>query len=518
MSDDTPKQRLKDMLDDIDGMTLFFPGLAGVLLAQKVSEALGVSEPDGDPGHIDGKSKAYNRAAVRTGTVHGDVNRVGNAGLPETWVGKAGSKAVEVTSACAYTADQMSEKFAHAGKELSLLAEGIRDAQSAHGRARPSLHRAKEILGDDPGDCEREELEKARTALRDGVQGMYSAACTAESAGRRAARELNKMASEARAGKLSTGDLSDADRITLAAAAAAGGDREDNEILTANDLRRSAEYMDKMSPEDERKFRTLLDSAKSPEERAYLMKALASGRSLEEVTDFRNKIHPYGADTQWLQQHLTPIVNESDQTKKYGDQESVWFGYGDEAKKWEQTGPTCVALSTVTARAQSDPLFALDITTGGHPGDPAYDTPEKFAERLEDEQNRVYDERDGWNGFWGQDGMDDDERVKVANQEIAPRTGEEYERRGLDDAQSRRDALPDIQEAVNEGKPVPVSVSGPDSAHQMMIIGQEGDKLQIYNPWGTTSWVSEDDFVNNRMQGASDDRLPDVDDVVLPKD
>ncbi|MFF3766981.1 hypothetical protein ACFYYR_23225 [Streptomyces sp. NPDC001922] len=32
--------------------------------------------------------------------------------------------------------------------------------------------------------------------------------------------------------------------------------------------------------------------------------------------------------------------------------------------------------------------------------------------------------------------------------------------------------------------------------HQMMVIGQEGDMLQIYNPWGQTPWVSEDDFVN----------------------
>jgi hypothetical protein len=62
-----------------------------------------------------------------------------------------------------------------------------------------------------------------------------------------------------------------------------------------------------------------------------------------------------------------------------------------------------------------------------------------------------------------------------------------------------------------------VSVRGDDSGRQMMIIGQEGDKLQIYNPWGFTTWVSEDDFINGNMAGASDDRLPTPTSVRLPE-
>ncbi|WP_234435887.1 protease inhibitor I42 family protein [Streptomyces sp. NRRL S-813] len=39
----------------------------------------------------------------------------------------------------------------------------------------------------------------------------------------------------------------------------------------------------------------------------------------------------------------------------------------------------------------------------------------------------------------------------------------------------------------------------------MTIIAQEGDRLQVYNPWGSTTWVSEDDFINGHMG-----RLPTV--------
>jgi hypothetical protein len=40
-----------------------------------------------------------------------------------------------------------------------------------------------------------------------------------------------------------------------------------------------------------------------------------------------------------------------------------------------------------------------------------------------------------------------------------------------------------------------------------MIIGHTGDQLQIYNPWGYTFWVSEDDFISGRLD-ADDPDIP----------
>ena len=49
-----------------------------------------------------------------------------------------------------------------------------------------------------------------------------------------------------------------------------------------------------------------------------------------------------------------------------------------------------VAASLVTARAQLDPLYSLQLTTGGHPDDPHFDNPEAFQKRLSDEQDRIH--------------------------------------------------------------------------------------------------------------------------------
>jgi hypothetical protein len=119
--------------------------------------------------------------------------------------------------------------------------------------------------------------------------------------------------------------------------------------------------------------------------------------------------------------------------------------------------------------------------------------------------------------------MDSDGQNEVANAGSSPHTGAEYEYREIrEGADARRDVLPDIERAVAEGKPVPVEVEGKDEngvrvGHQMMITGQEGDMLQVYNPWGHTTWVSEDDFVNGRMDKASDERLPNAFAVHVPK-
>lgn len=119
--------------------------------------------------------------------------------------------------------------------------------------------------------------------------------------------------------------------------------------------------------------------------------------------------------------------------------------------------------------------------------------------------------------------MDLEGKTEVLNKEVSPETGSKYEVHEVRDADARRAALPDIEKAVAEGKPVPIGVEGYDdkgerSGHAMMIIGQEGDKLEIYNPWGTTTWVSEDDFVNGGMAKASDNSMPDAYAVHLPQD
>ncbi|WP_328877781.1 hypothetical protein [Streptomyces sp. NBC_00299] len=81
----------------------------------------------------------------------------------------------------------------------------------------------------------------------------------------------------------------------------------------------------------------------------------------------------------------------------------------------------------VTARRQVDPVYALELT-GGPSGQE--NDPDALRERLHNEQLRLHEEGDGDNTHWWTDvpdGMDSDGQNEIANDEISPHTGRQYE-------------------------------------------------------------------------------------------
>ncbi|WP_028814358.1 peptidoglycan-binding protein [Streptomyces flavidovirens] len=502
-------------------------------LIEAIQNALNVSAPVGSPSTLDDIAKRYEKQAEAAQDVFYRVQEIAVTGLPDAWVGSTGAKAQEVVSAAARSAGQMDEAIRGARRALILLSDALTIAQSEDKGGREQLREALGMLGSEDGffddmvekDAEEAERLRARNIASAGAKTMHAAAEKADDAAREAARDLNKLAAEARAGKMKTDNISAADRLVLADIAGPNGPAEMNELLTANDLERSGKAMERMNAADQAEFERMLAESKSPQERAYLVKALAAGHDLNEVSEFRDKIH--GKDPQWLQRHLTPVTTAGDSMNNEGlnpDGSSV--NKDDQAfkgERWSQDGNTCVPSTVVTGRAMVDPVYALELT-GGPSGQE--DDPAAFRERLGNEQLRVHEEGDGDNEYdfpFGStpDGMDNDGKTTIANKEISPHTGSEYEFQETRSADARRDVLPDIEKAVAEGKPVPIGVEGTDAkgdraGHSMMIVGQEGDMLQIYNPWGTTTWVSEDDFVNGRMGKASDKDLPDAYAVHLP--
>uniref|UniRef100_A0AAU1I4I8 Uncharacterized protein n=2 Tax=unclassified Streptomyces TaxID=2593676 RepID=A0AAU1I4I8_9ACTN len=89
-----------------------------------------------------------------------------------------------------------------------------------------------------------------------------------------------------------------------------------NELLTANDLERSGRAMERLDAREEAEFERMLAEAQTPQERAYLVKALAAGYDVKEVGEFRDKIH--GKDPDWLQRHLTPVTTAGDSMNDEG--------------------------------------------------------------------------------------------------------------------------------------------------------------------------------------------------------
>jgi hypothetical protein len=502
-------------------------------LIEAIRNALNVSAPVGSPSTLEAIGKRYRGQVSAVSDVHRRIEKVAREGLPDAWVGSTGARASEVVMAAARSAEQMERAYLGASTALYDLADALTLAQSRDSDGREQLNEALRILGSEDGffdnmiekDAEEAERLRARAIAASGAQSMHSAAVVADDAARAAARELNKYASEARAGKMRTDAVSAADRLVLADIAVPGGPAEMNELLTANDLERSGRAMERMNTRDQERFEQMLDEASTPQERAYLVKALAAGYDLNEISEFRDKIH--GKDPAWLQRHLTPVTTAGDSKDDEGlNSDGSNVNKDDQAfngERWSQDGNTCVPSTVVTARAMVDPVYSLEIT-GGPNGDE--DDPAAFRERLHDEQLRMHEEGDGDNAYdfpFGStpDGMDNDGKTTISNKEISPHTGSEYEFQEVRSADARRDALPDIEKAVAEGKPVPIGVEGKDAdgervGHSMMIIGQEGDMLQVYNPWGTTTWVSEDDFVNGTMGKASRDDLSDAYGVHLP--
>lgn len=503
------RRKLADLCDQISSA-----GSKNDLL-DAIDDALGVCAPVGDVATLESLHKRYSDQVDDAERLGKRIGKVAKQGLPQAWVGDTRVLASQVVLAAQRDATQMVEAFRGGAKALLQLADALGDAKKKDSDGRAALRKARTMLGDRDGwfddlvekDDEEEARLRARSVASTGVDLVHQAAVTADDAARAAARDLDKWAAEARAGKMVTGDITAADRLMLADTSTGGGDPELNEILTANDLERAGQRMDQLSDQDEAAMERMLARAGTPQERAYLMKSLAAGHSVHDIETFDGKIH--GKDRAWLQRHLSPVVMQTDST---GVTTNVDF----DGQGWTQGGDgqegTCVASSTVTARAMADPLYALNLT-GGPSGQE--DDPATFRKRLIAEQHRLHEEGDGGDDW---DGMDTEGQEHIADSTIGSATGDDYAKQDLDDADARRDVLPDIERAVAEGRPVPVDVRGDaDEGHAMMIIGQEGDRLEIYNPWGTTTWVTEDDFINGHMDKASDSRLPNADTVFLPQ-
>jgi hypothetical protein len=91
--------------------------------------------------------------------------------------------------------------------------------------------------------------------------------------------------------------------------------------------------------------------------------------------------------------------------------------------------------------------------------------------------------------------MSDGESTKIANEQIAPHTGATYQSVDMTDQESRETTMRSVERAVDDGYPVPLRTDEGNRAHELLIIGHDNGRLQIYNPWGYTFWLSEDDFV-----------------------
>ena len=441
--------------------------------------------------------------------------------LDTTWVGDTHIAAGEAVEAVVTDLQGLSDTLKGLTPHFRTYAVALENGLPADAGATADLHdvagRAAQMtaLGilPDPSDYDRAQM----AALHQQAVGAIDTRVNTHDGVRGAGRTFSALlrdhaAGDARGRRLSGSPMTALDEIALAGAGSNWFTQNTN-ILSAAQGDRAAAALNALNDGDRRAMMDLLSGAQSPEHRAYLLKALAAGYPVGEVSRFNGLIAAHGNDPKWLNTHLSPFTMDI----PGGPSEDVFF----DGAQWTQgQDPTCVAASTVAARGAVDPLYALYLTTGGHPDDPAQNDGAAFAKRWDDEQHRVYD--DGRN--WVQDlpvlgggGMSPEQSATIANEQIGAHTGASYHNVEMADADERYDTLARIETAVDDGHPVPLITWEGDKGHQLMVIGHQGDKLQIYNPWGNTYWVSKDEFANGDISQGDPDLPQTPTSVRLPQ-
>jgi hypothetical protein len=221
-----------------------------------------------------------------------------------------------------------------------------------------------------------------------------------------------------------------------------------------------------------------------------------------------------GKSDSWLDAHLTLVHPGSDQPFSYTD------GTGQQVRIDQYDATTCGSTSILAARSMADPVFTLGLTTGGPGGS---DSAADVDRRLSVEEQRIHDESTHHElGPFNYPQSIGTPPWGVADQlnRYAQVTGTQYDSRLVDstDAGQTDTALSDVERAVDAGHPVPVLIGDAVPKHYVLVVGHEGDRLQVYEPTnGVTVTVSETDFRTGSPAFAQALGFPNVQAVVVPR-
>lgn len=255
-------------------------------------------------------------------------------------------------------------------------------------------------------------------------------------------------------------------------------------------LERADERLAGMSESDRKTVQDLLDSAKTDQQRAWIMSAVASGADMDTLRNFAGKVNGMSPDE----------LARLDPTKYMA--ESAWRdakGHG----VFSQPDPTtCGSASLVTAKMVNDPVYALKVMTGydattglddgaGSGGDVVHKRFGDEATVMHDRTNMVWPERLGTSPWGAAEQMSDGSGV----------SGTEYGVHLADPANSGGE-FERIAATVQSGQVVPLYVGdGLVPRHVVLAVGSQGDSLQIYEPsTGKTYSVPRSELANDRAK------------------
>ncbi|MEO3890421.1 hypothetical protein [Nonomuraea sp. B5E05] len=461
----------------------------------------------GDPDGIDDLGRAFRRMAGAIDTAATDLDHT-QVSVPSVWKGEAATEALAALKATDDLLQQAAPAMRKADTLLTEYADELRRLKRRLGEHRQDLldavgelNSAQDIVRNmwntvwpfDGDGGIADDIRRAVGAITGAIrvfEDLQTAVDTLQ-------RGLRDVQGKARAGAVRSPHIDAFDAVLLAAAGIDGTAQEENGILSTAQLARAAEKMEALSDDDRARMQRLLDDAGSEAERAYLMKALAAGHSVDDISTFASAIR--GKSESWLREHLSLVDPASSGTVLVNGVELE-----------QQNQATCGSTSIMVARAMNDPLYALSLTTDdkGNPLSAA-----ELRERFTDEQNRIHDST---NTVWPQGLGTSPWGLSDEMNEHADSFGTRYDWRIVDDtdAGSVNPALNDAVGAVDAGHTVPVLIGDSYPAHYVLLVGHEGGNLVFYNPSGEMTRVSEDDFRNGNVSALGYDH---VQGVVTPR-
>jgi hypothetical protein len=336
-------------------------------------------------GAIDSAGSAFASASATVHEAEANVKTAGTETLPAAWQGPAWLNAQTVFSDVAGELGDFSTNLTTVSKALTAYADSTgplpaRDAEGVEGAkatvaAASSTERAmapQSTTGQPTvGTC-TQLLHVAANA----IQSRLSAWQTFSAATEALIGALGEAAAGLRAGAFTPGGAIDPiEAIVLAQTADGAGNSEasldiDGGIIDTNDLSLGEQRLDAMSAADQAAFAKLLQQCPSPQEAAYLYKAMAAGYPIGLLQSFDVAIH--GKSPAWLQQHLDVALSApDDQTNQpyvveYGPNEAPSTPLNQVGSDPFNQGSynDCVAASTMMAALQNDPVLSLFATTG----------------------------------------------------------------------------------------------------------------------------------------------------------
>ena len=430
-----------------------------------VDRALSQPRIAGDPGAIRRASSAFHSGATGADHVRSDLSKVAVGTLPEVWSGWAAADAATVAGVTASAAERSSVAFTRVSTTLDTLADDLEKAKAGYERGRWELNEA--IRAAEYPDINR--YEQVQTLIGEGLRGMLDAAMKAESAGDQAVVALGALAGQTRAGRMRNGALTAIDSLVLADA--------NGRILTAAAAARADLALEAMSAADRARMDTLLSGCVSTQERAYLLKALANGHSIDDVVAFDNSIRAHATERSWLAEHLG--------TSSPG---AFLLLNGNRIGQPDET--TCGSTALMALRIDSDPIYALRLSVG----EPPDETAGAVEQRMHIEAKNIHHETTSLAAGWWPEalGTPPGNMKDWANANVGFGGYQlEHNLVGAPDT-AEMDA---VVSSAQRGQPSILLIGdGPIPRHYVMVTGVSGDQVTVYDPsggWLTTIPVAD---------------------------